>query len=81
LGDVAHDGAIAAVVGQLADGHEQRDEAPLRLPPDHFAPVVQHAGNAVVRKPVQIIARRPLALYSKQRDERLAGDLVAVEGK
>ena len=81
LRDVAHDGAKAAVVGQPADGHEQRNEAPLRLAADHLAAVIQHARHAVLRQAGEIVARRALAFDGKQRGEGLAGHLVAVEAE
>ena len=58
LRDVAQHGAEFAAVAEPADGHEQRDEAALRHPADHLAAIVEHAGDAVLGKPVEIVERR-----------------------
>ena len=78
LGDVADDGAEAALSGQAADGHEQRDEPALRLAADHLAAVIEDARDAVVRQAGEIVARGTLAFDREQRRERLAGQLVGV---
>ena len=45
-------------VADAAHGHEQRDEPALTHAADHFAPVVEDAGDAVLRQPVEIVALR-----------------------
>ena len=57
-------------------GHEQRDQPALAHAADHLAPVVEHARDAVLGQPVEIVARDALALRREQLGERAARHLV-----
>ena len=76
LRDVAEHGAeLVGAVADPAHGHEQRDQAALAHAADHLAAVVEHARDAVVREPVEIVERGALALRREQVDEGVAREL------
>ena len=56
--------------------HEQRDQPALAHAADHLAPVVEHAGDAVLGQAVEIVERGALAFRREQLDERPARHLV-----
>src|SRR5262245_12576513 len=79
LGDVAQPRAeFAGAFGNSAHGHEQRDQPALTYAADHLAAVVEHAGHAVERKPVEVIERGAATLRREQLAERLADELAAL---
>ena len=64
------------VVGDAAHRHEQRDQPALALAADHLAAVVEHAGDAAVGEPVEIIRWRRAGFPARTvRRSCLAGEL------
>ena len=57
---------LRAVPVDAAKRHEQRDQPALAHASDHFAAVVEHAGDAVRLEPFEIIRRDALALRREQ---------------